>query len=313
MDLHDIETFLTIVSTKSITKTSEILFLAQPTVSHRLKALENELGFELVIRNKGHKTIDLTPKGNEFVPIAERWISLWKETLALKQNRGTMLLSVGCTDSMNISLMAPFYRKLVKEDSGLDLIIQTHSSPELYGMLDSHDIDIGFVYYHLHYKNILTEKIYEEKLFLVQSDKPAVEKPSVSTSELNPDRELFLKWDDGYQLWHDRWFLGAARSRINVDTVTLLNQIWTDPVSWLIAPESVVSELAQYRPLYVSELKNAPPNRVCYKIKHRYPNLIKEKAVTFFEEYLGDYLKTAHRKPKIGKVYGGFAIKQQPV
>ena len=45
MDLSEIETFLTIVNTKSITKTADILFLSQPTVSHRLKALEKELGF----------------------------------------------------------------------------------------------------------------------------------------------------------------------------------------------------------------------------------------------------------------------------
>ncbi len=62
MNLAEIETFLTIVNTKSITKTADLLFLSQPTVSHRLTTLENELGFSLVIRNKGHK-VELTPKG----------------------------------------------------------------------------------------------------------------------------------------------------------------------------------------------------------------------------------------------------------
>ena len=66
MNLAEIETFLTIVNTKSITKTADLLFLSQPTVSHRLTSLENELGFSLVIRNKGHKQVELTPKGNGF-------------------------------------------------------------------------------------------------------------------------------------------------------------------------------------------------------------------------------------------------------
>ena len=60
MNLAEIETFLTIVNTKSITKTADLLFLSQPTVSHRLTSLENELGFSLVIRNKGHKQVELT-------------------------------------------------------------------------------------------------------------------------------------------------------------------------------------------------------------------------------------------------------------
>lgn len=59
-----------IVQTKNITKTSENLFLSQPTVSHRLKALEDELNTKLIVRKKGHKTIELTPKGEEFISIA---------------------------------------------------------------------------------------------------------------------------------------------------------------------------------------------------------------------------------------------------
>ena len=82
MNLAEIETFLTIVNTKSITRTADLLFLSQPTVSHRLTSLENELGFPLVIRQKGHKQVELTAKGTDFIILAERWMSLWKETAA---------------------------------------------------------------------------------------------------------------------------------------------------------------------------------------------------------------------------------------
>ena len=76
MNLAEIETFLTIVNTKSITRTADLLFLSQPTVSHRLTSLENELGFPLVIRQKGHKQVELTAKGTDFIILAERWMSL---------------------------------------------------------------------------------------------------------------------------------------------------------------------------------------------------------------------------------------------
>lgn len=170
MDLSEIETFLTIVNTKSITKTADILFLSQPTVSHRLKALEKELGFPLIVRKKGFKNVELTSKGSEFVSIAERYISLWKETQVLAQDRDSTLLSIGCTDSLNIALFAGFYRQMEASGCPIDLDIHTHQSSELYSILDRHDIDIGFVYYHLHYKNILSERIYQERLYLVQSD-----------------------------------------------------------------------------------------------------------------------------------------------
>ena len=162
MNLAEIETFLTIVNTKSITKTADLLFLSQPTVSHRLTSLENELGFSLVIRNKGHKQVELTPKGMDFIILAERWMSLWKETLELQHNQEQLLLNIGCTDSLNIAVFIPLYDKILIDYPHLDLSIQSHHSSELYGMLSEHNIDIGFVYHQLHYKNIISEKLFEE-------------------------------------------------------------------------------------------------------------------------------------------------------
>lgn len=304
MDLSEIETFLTIVNTKSITKTADILFLSQPTVSHRLKSLEKELGFPLIVRKKGFKNVELTSKGSEFVSIAERYISLWKETQVLSQDRDSTLLSIGCTDSLNIALFAGFYRQMEASGCPIDLDIHTHQSSELYSILDRHDIDIGFVYYHLHYKNILSERIYPERLYLVQSDEPAIRKSLIHTEELDPSLELFLNWDANFQIWHDQWLTGYSRPRIIVDTITLLNHVWTDKKSWMIAPESVINELYHYRRLYVSELKNPPPDRVCYKIKHRFPSSATQTAVAYFEQALGDYLCQVKSSLRIGEIWG---------
>ena len=219
MDLTDVEMFLTIVNTKSISKTAETLFLSQPTISHRLKVLEKELDFSLITRSKGFKQIELTPEGVEFIPIAERMLSLWKETRLLKRNRDRVLLSVGCTDSVNVALLAPFYRELMGPDSIVDLAVRTHQSPELYGILDNHDIDVAFVNYQLYYKNIICERVFQEKLYLIQSARPAVDKPLVHTEELDASKEIFHKWDDPYQLWHNQWQIGRAscRERVSCD------------------------------------------------------------------------------------------------
>ena len=103
MNLADIETFLTVVNTKSVTQTAKMLFLTQPTVTHRLNSLEAELGFPLMIRKKGCKQVELTERGLDFIPVAERWVSLWKETQNLSGAEDRVPLSIGCTDSMTVS------------------------------------------------------------------------------------------------------------------------------------------------------------------------------------------------------------------
>ena len=304
MDLTDIEMFLTIVSTKSISKTADTLFLSQPTISHRLKLLEKELSCSLIIRSKGFKQIELTQEGIDFIPIAERMMSLWKETRLLQGHRERTLLTIGCTDSVNIALLAPFYQSLIQQETVLDLNIRTHQTSELYGILDAHDIDMAFVYYHLYYKNVICECVFQEKLYLVQSANPAVAKPLVHTEELDPKKELFLKWNDPYQIWHDQWLTNYSRPCVCTDTITLISRFWSaEQQYWMIAPESVIHEFYQFHPLYVSELKNPPPDRCCYKIKHRFPLVTSERALSFFEAQLTEYLQNLKFEIHIGEVW----------
>ena len=71
----------------------------------------------------------------------------------------------------------------------------------------------------------------------------------------------------------------------------------------MVAPQSVILELSHYRPLFISELKNTPPNRVCYKIKHKYPKSTSKRAVEFFENALEDFLAESTPSFPIGQVW----------
>lgn len=176
-------------------------------------------------------------------------------------------------------------------------------SDELYDLLSEHKFDIGFVYQHLHYKNIIAEQIFEEKLYLVQSEHPVIPRAQVHTDELDSSMELFLSWDDNFQIWHDRWLSSVTRPHISADTITLLDRLWKKDENWMIAPESVIQELSHYRSLYVSELVNTPPNRVCYKIRHRYPKVSNKLAVEYFEHELERFLEKRHLHIPVGVVW----------
>ena len=72
MTYQDIHTFLTIASSSSLSKAAESLFVSQPALSHRLSALEEELGTELIIRRKGSRTLELTDAGQRFCPNCQK-------------------------------------------------------------------------------------------------------------------------------------------------------------------------------------------------------------------------------------------------
>lgn len=293
MNLAEIETFLMIVRTKNITKTAENLFLSQPTVSHRLKLLEEELEVKLITRKKGHKQIELTSQGEEFIPIAERWISVWQEMQQLKDKQDNLYLKIACTDTLNSAILFDLYRTILEEDEQImKLHINTHYSQEVYNRLENHDIDFGFVYHHLHFKNIVAEPILREKMYIIQAAETAIDKPKIHTDELDLNNEIYLSWDANYDIWHEQWVSKGTRPRIQVDTFELMFHLLSQENMWAIAPISVVDRIRKLRTIQISEIANSvqPPERVTYKIKHKHPNESTLKAIQVFEEKLHNYL-----------------------
>ncbi|MCC8105379.1 MAG: LysR family transcriptional regulator [Clostridiales bacterium] len=292
MNVAEIETFLMIVKTKNITKTAENLFLSQPTVSHRLKNLEDELQIKLVTRKKGCKAVELTGKGEEFIPIAEHWLSLWREMQMLQHGQERRFLTLGSTDTVNMTILGDFYRRLREEGVNLDLNLRTHQSYEIYDLLEKHDIDVGFVYHRLKYKNVVAKPILKEKMYLMQPMEGAICKKSVHTDELDPERELYLSWDDNFQIWHEQWLGKISRPRLQIDSFGLIMNFLTSEPLWMIAPVSIVKAVRKQHPVYVSELANKvlPPERTTFEVRHKNPNVATQKAVEIFEEKLEEYM-----------------------
>ncbi|MDD7770013.1 LysR family transcriptional regulator [Suipraeoptans intestinalis] len=294
MNLAEIETFLMIVETKNITKTAETLFVSQPTVSHRLKLLEEELGVSLLIRKKGYKQVELTTYGEEFVPIAERWLYLWQETQSLKEKQEKYYLTVGCTDTLNSAMMYDLYREMLDEaDRMTNLRIKTHYSSEIYHYLEKHEIDIGFVHHYLHYKNILAEPLLSEEMYIIQSEQPEIEKEEIHTDELNKEREIYLSWETDYQIWHNQWITKGERPRMQVDTFELLFHLLSGKGMWAIAPSTVVERIQKLKQIHVSKIANEirPPRRVTYKVTHKHMSEATLKAVQMLDKRMELYLK----------------------
>ena len=77
----------------------------------------------------------------------------------IQSGQEKILLTVGCIDTLNTTVMYPFYSQVLKEKNQINLRLRTHQSSELYGLLEKHEIDIGFVYHHLHYKNVVATPV----------------------------------------------------------------------------------------------------------------------------------------------------------
>lgn len=294
MNMEGIETFLMIVKTKNLTKTADQLFLSQPTVSHRLKVLEEEVQMQLLHRKKGLKSIELTSKGEEFVPIAERWISLWKELQMLQRESDYHYLTIGSTDTLNLTVLKSFYSHLRSLDENIYLNLRTHQSQEIYDLIDRYELDVGFVYHRLSSKNLVARPIMTEELYVIDSHPEAPAKDFLALDELDRDRELFFSWDNYFEIWHNEWLSTSRYPRLQIDTYGMLIHFLGERNLWTIAPRSIVDTLRAHCSIRAYKLESPvpPPPRTTFLVRHKHPNLATLGSVDRFEELLTKYIAT---------------------
>lgn len=76
MTLNQLRYVITLSKVNSINEAAKLLFISQPSLTSSLKALEEELGFDLFIRSKSG--ISLTVKGTEFLGYAKSVIEQYE-------------------------------------------------------------------------------------------------------------------------------------------------------------------------------------------------------------------------------------------
>lgn len=294
MNIQNITAFLAIVRTGTISRAAQELYLTQSAVSHRLKALEDEVNATLVVRRQGHSCVTLTSKGEEFIPIAERWLSLLKDTNRLAMADERLDLSIASVDSLNIYLFPPLYRQLMHQKKfGLSLRIRTHQSNEIYRLLEQQEIDVGFVLRPMFLKNVVMTPIMREKMVLIRRTQDAVSKEPllISVNELDPSKEFFIDWSPAFRVWHEHWWPAIIRPELHVDTAALILSLMEGTKAWSIIPLSMALEFQKTQQYQIYYIKEEPPERVIYKLVHKYPRSSSLPAIALLDKYLEKFLR----------------------
>ncbi|HWR06992.1 LysR family transcriptional regulator [Sporomusa sp.] len=287
MDLLGVRAFLAIVQTGTLNKAAEVLNLSQGAISYRLKILEQSIGGRLVERGKGVHRIQLTPLGETFISLAERW-NLLQQDIRILQTRGPQsTLAIGVADSLNLYVLPPLYRALGQHSPAISLTIRTQHTNESFKSIEHKEIDIAFVVREIPSPGTTIEPFFAEEMVLLRlADKERQPLEIVDIQSLEPQFELYMNWSTGYQSWHDRWWDPVCPSRIRLDTAGLISILMQDILQWAIVPMSVGNSLRQAGKFVIQRLSEPAPERICYKVKHRYPSQGTAESLRILEQYL---------------------------
>lgn len=282
-----LEAFLAVARVLSVSLAAKQLNLAQSTVSKRLKDLETELGTTLIERGQGSKAIRLTPAGEAFLDIAERWKVLWNQAQRLKMENPRLALSIGTLDSINYALFPPLYRLLCRHRPKLRLKVITSHSPDLYDLVERRQVDVAFTLLERSYPTIRVGKCYSEPMVVLRPGTAQQAAPGiVHPHELNSDNELFLVSSPSYKIWHDQWWNPLNSNCIQLDSAQLIFSFLHSEEQWAIVPLSVAKRAESRGSFRIFTLSAAPPERVYYKITHKYPRASTVAGLEILDHYL---------------------------
>lgn len=146
MTLKQLEYFLAIAETESITQAAEKLHISQPPLSLQLKALEDELGVPLFERTK--RGLVITQPGRLLVQRAQDIFEILNETVNEVRSKTTsprVEIRVGTVTSVSTRLLPSWIYHYSCQYPHVDIQISEASTTEVLRSLDDSEIDFGIV------------------------------------------------------------------------------------------------------------------------------------------------------------------------
>ncbi|NCB91420.1 MAG: LysR family transcriptional regulator [Clostridia bacterium] len=261
MTSSEIEAFLSIIRCGNISISAKELYVTQSALSRRLKALESELGYQLLIRQKGMHNIQLTEEGKAFLPVAEKWMSLWEETSAIRNLDQKPLLKMASIGSVSTYILPEIFRDFLK-DNKYNLEFHLYHSQEAYGYVESGLVDFAFVSNPMYSKTVQTIPFFSEPFVIASNQKLGREHAVINTESLAPQNEVRLPWNQEYDSWHRQWFDESIYPNVFLDQMSLMEEFLANE-NWAIVPWSVGEKLEK-KGVHIYNLSNAPTDRVIY-------------------------------------------------
>lgn len=146
MELRLIRSFVVLAEELHFGRAAERLGIVQPALSMQIRALEDELGVRLFVRNR-HR-VDLAAAGETFLPGARATLEQARRAVAevTAGARGEIgRLSIGFVSSVLPWYLPALLRRLNDRFPGIELELEDMPSPDQLRRLGAGRLDFGFV------------------------------------------------------------------------------------------------------------------------------------------------------------------------
>jgi DNA-binding transcriptional LysR family regulator len=276
MNLHELQTFVSIAQLGGVTRAAGQLRRSQPAITRRIKLLEDQLRVPLLERGRGGAV--LTEAGRTFLPYAEAILAALKDgaqAVQALQGDDHGAVSLAIVGTLAGTTIVEQLRRFSARHRNVRLELRTANSFEVSDMVRRGEVSLGVRYFGDSSAELVSQKISEERVVVVCSAQH--------------------KWGgkrlrDPKQLRTDQWFaLPMTRHRgsfahlvahqfasaelddmpvMAIDSLTAQKRLIEAGIGIALLPESSIQEelrLGTLRTIDVPSLQTTVPIHVLYR------------------------------------------------
>lgn len=210
MDTEQLKTFLEVNRTRHFGRAAQNLFLTQSAVSARIKALEEQIGTSLFVRNRND--IQLTPAGHRLLSHSEGILAAWnraKHDVAIEGEMEISLSMAGMPSLWDIILQRWLHEMHEKQPSVVIHANVYDAETILHRLLEG-TLDLGFTFEAPQVAQIETKQIATIPLIMVSS------RPDINSTEAINEDYIVVDWGLSFAISHARHFPEFSPSHIRL-------------------------------------------------------------------------------------------------
>lgn len=299
MNIEQIEAFIYVSLTGNFSKAGDILFISQPSVSARIKALESEIGFQLFDRSG--KSISLTKEGELFLPYAKTALESFQAGLLAVHQRNSITkgeLNISVVMTLSNYILPILIKEFHDEYPSIKLTVHTGHSHNVLDMVLNHEVSLG-ISRSVSHPRIETIHLFGDELVLtIYPGHPFSSRKTVSLEEIaNEPLILFNRGSIDWMLISNA--LNNLELKPNVvletDNIEIVKQMVKKEMGMGILPRSSIQGELLSHNLKLVDLEQIPkPNRPFQLIYLKETKI--EGVLELFVKFVREKIKKVYEK-----------------
>jgi DNA-binding transcriptional LysR family regulator len=274
MRLEQLDAFVEVARRGSVSRAAEALYVTQPTLTARLKGLEQELEAKLFVRSQ--RGMRLSDAGRAFLPYAERTldtVSSGRRLLAELARGESGQLALGAAPAVSTYVLPRILTRFRRTHPKVALAVRTGHSEEVLELVLREQVQIGLGRA-LRHPQVEAIPLYEDELVLVVDPRHKfASEEEVDPDELSEVQLILFDRTSSYHRLTSEFFedVGAVpRGVMELDNIDAAKKMVEQGLGVAFLPHTAVAGELERGSLHAVTLAEAPsPKRRIVILRRR--------------------------------------------